>query len=99
MWVWVCFGFWVFWNSAIGMGFVYWYLHDKLARQNQFMNNLGDAMMSERPPTPENDENDQHEGGTSNEPKTPKPISKNKAQKVPANENRMSKENLLSSVV
>eukprot|EP00977_Amphora_coffeiformis_P015520 scaffold4535_cov179-Amphora_coffeaeformis.AAC.5 len=40
-------------GGALGMGFVYWYLHDDSARQNQLMNNLGDAMQSERFITPE----------------------------------------------
>lgn len=35
-------------GGALGMGFVYWYLHDDSARQAQLMNRLGDAM-SERP--------------------------------------------------
>ena len=36
-------------GGALGMGFVYWYLHDDSVRQVQLMNQLGDAMMSERP--------------------------------------------------
>ena len=34
-------------GGALGMGFVYWYLHDDSIRQVKLMNQLGDAM-SER---------------------------------------------------
>ena len=40
-------------GGALGMGFVYWYLHDDSARQNKLMNKFGDAMQSERFITPE----------------------------------------------